>query len=64
MGTHHPPPEGVGVALEVGLAVGAEGALLRQVHEVAEGDGGEGVLAILSDDAAAHLERMRPRKPM
>ena len=40
--THHSPPEGVRVALEVGLErVGAHGVLLGEVDEVAGEDEGE-----------------------
>ena len=40
--TYHSPPEGVGVALEVGLeCVGSDGVLLGEVHEVAGEDEAE-----------------------
>ena len=58
--THHSPPEGVGVALEVDGSVGRDGVLLREVDEVAGEDqaeeadveGCDQLLAVNEDDGA------------
>ena len=64
----HAPPEGVGVAVEVGLAPGSHGVLLTEVHEVAGEDeaeeadveGGDQLLSVDVD----HGPQQPPRAPL